>query len=98
LGATSLVVSHGAAKRLLELTEKFDRPVDTFLQMSWVTGIRPRVIIPSGVNEISNRLNGSTIHIKKRTLLDTFSRNLLRPVYRLQVSMISHVRRLRPSE
>ena len=91
LGATSLLVAGGAARRLLELTERFDRPVDTFMQMSWVTGIRPRVVTPSGVTEISARLGGTTIHAKKRPLRETISRNVLRPVYRLQVGAISHL-------
>ncbi|NLE37279.1 MAG: glycosyltransferase family 25 protein [Pirellulaceae bacterium] len=95
LGATSLLVGHAAAKRLLELTERFDRPIDTFMQMTWITGIRPRVITPSGVTEISSRLGGSTIHAKKRPLLETLSRSVLRPVYRLQVNAVSHAWELR---
>ena len=38
LRAIGQLVSRKAAERLLALTEPFDRPVDTFLQMSWVTG------------------------------------------------------------
>ena len=38
LRAIGQIVSRPAAERLLSVTQPFDRPVDTFLQMVWVTG------------------------------------------------------------
>ncbi|HBJ33717.1 MAG TPA: glycosyl transferase [Planctomycetaceae bacterium] len=85
LGATSQLVTRGAAKQLLALTEKFDRPVDTFIQMNWVTGITPRIVSPSGITEVSHLLGGSTIQKKDRPLRESIYRNVKRPTYRLKV-------------
>lgn len=85
LGATSLLVEREAAQRLLALTETFDRPIDSFLQMSWQTGVETIVVEPSGITEVSQRLGGSTIQVKQRPGRETAYRNLIRPVYRLQI-------------
>ena len=37
LRAIGQIVSREAAERLLAATAPFDRPVDTFLQMNWIT-------------------------------------------------------------
>ncbi len=55
LRALAQFVSNAAARRLLAVTERFDRPVDTFLQMSWITGVELLTFTPSGVYEISER-------------------------------------------
>jgi len=90
LGTTSLLVTRGAAERLLSLTHTFDRPTDAFLQLSWVTGIHPRIIIPAGVEEISHRLGGSSIQSKHRPIQETIYRNIARPIYRAKVNGLAH--------
>ncbi|MCE2523670.1 MAG: hypothetical protein J4F49_10720 [Rhodobacteraceae bacterium] len=50
-------MSRTAAERLLEATQRIDRPIDCFLQSIYS-------VIPSGVGEISQELGGSTIHAK----------------------------------
>lgn len=65
LGAVGQVVGKEAARRLLTATEKFDRPVDTFLQMRWVHGVRVLSVWPSSLREVSVNLGGSLI--QKRT-------------------------------
>jgi len=86
LGTTSLLVTRAAAEQLLELTQVFDRPADAFLQLSWVTGIHPRIVVPAGVEEISHRLGGSMIQSKKRSIGETIYRNIARPMYRAQIN------------
>lgn len=78
------LVGREAAKRLLDASIKFDRPVDTFIQMPWITGIQTLTIIPAGVCEISNEIGGSTIHQKKppRTVLRSITREARRSIYR----------------
>src|SRR6056297_1011683 len=61
LRSTAQIVSWDAADHLLRLTESFDRPVDTFVQSHWHTGLRPAAIQPSGISDIADRLDGSTI-------------------------------------
>ena len=47
LRAIGQIVSHAAAERLLSITSPFDRPVDTFLQMAWVTGVTMLAATPT---------------------------------------------------
>ncbi len=87
LRAIAQFVSAQAARRLLEASERFDRPVDTFLQMSWVTGVELLALKPSGVRDASARIGGSTIQAKKKPLSHRLARETLRPLYRAQVRL-----------
>jgi glycosyl transferase, family 25 len=88
LGATSQLITRLAASRLLEATELFDRPVDTFVQMTWLTGVPVSIVTPSCVQEISERLGGSTIGMAK-SLVMRFRNELNRPLYRVQIARLS---------
>lgn len=88
LGMVAQLIGRDAAQKLLVATRKFDRPVDTTLQMFWVTGIRPLAVQPGGVEEISARLGGSTIK-RKRSVLEKLGREILRPLYRRRIAMLS---------
>lgn len=88
LGMVMQLVGHEAAKQLLAVTETFDRPVDTTLQMNWVTGLSPIAVVPGGVKEVSSQLGGSTIQ-QTKPLLEKLKREILRPVYRMQVAAYS---------
>lgn len=61
LGAVGQLVGREAARRLLTATERFDRPVDTFLQMRWIHGVKVLSVWPSTLREISADLGGSLI-------------------------------------
>jgi GR25 family glycosyltransferase involved in LPS biosynthesis len=87
LRALTQFVSNAAARRLLAVTEKFDRPVDTFLQMSWVTGLDLLTITPSGMLDASTALGGSTIQRRSKTTKEKIWRELSRPFYRAQVRL-----------
>ena len=89
LRLNTTLIAPWAAARLHELSNRFDRPVDTFLQMSWVTGIRPAIVQPSGVTEVSAQLGGSTIQAKRRGLVATVKREIARPLYRRRVAKAS---------
>lgn len=88
LGMVAQLVSFDAAKKLLAATEQFDRPVDTTIQMRWVTGLQPLAVIPGGVKEISSALGGTTIQHKK-SFKDKLAREILRPIYRMRVRSFS---------
>lgn len=64
LGAVGQVVGRNAARRLLAATEHFDRPIDTFLQMRWIHGVRVLSVWPSSLREVSVNLGGSLIQKK----------------------------------
>ena len=53
LRAIAQIVSLAAAKRLLDRTLPFDRPVDTMLQMTWLTGQPVLVASPSPIRDVS---------------------------------------------
>ncbi|MEN5275891.1 glycosyltransferase family 25 protein [Brucella sp. TWI432] len=88
LGMVAQLVSFDAAKKLLAATQQFDRPVDTTVQMRWVTGLQPLAVIPGGVKEISAELGGTTIQHKK-SFKDKLAREILRPLYRMRVRQFS---------
>ena len=64
LQTTAQLVGRRAAQRLLDLTQKIDRPVDTFLQMHWVTGLKMQAIQPMAVFELHFPGNSSTVQRK----------------------------------
>src|SRR5690606_33896886 len=53
LGTTAQLVSRGGAARLLDHCQTFDRPVDTFIQSYWSSGLHPATVYPSGVAHIA---------------------------------------------
>ncbi|WP_297768012.1 glycosyltransferase family 25 protein [uncultured Roseovarius sp.] len=90
LRTTAQMVSQNAAAHLLRLTESFDRPVDTFVQSHWHTGLRPATILPSGVRDIAEHLDGSTIQgSSRKTPLARLAREWARLGFRRGVARAS---------
>ncbi|XZE34447.1 glycosyltransferase family 25 protein [Pirellulaceae bacterium SH501] len=86
LRTTAQLVTRDAAYKLLDATRVFDRPVDTFLQMVWETGVRMRIVEPSFVNEVSEQLGSNTIgHSSHGLSWNRVQRELLRPWYRNRI-------------
>lgn len=81
LQTVAQVVGRRAARRLLDATQTIDRPVDTTLQMHWMTGQRVQTILPNGVSEVPGP---STIQKKTRTS-GKLMREVSRGVYRAKV-------------
>jgi glycosyl transferase family 25 len=84
LGMQAQIVTREAARILLEKTQKFDRPVDTYLQLRWHHSVRVLTVSPSGVREISAEMGGSLIGEHKE-FLEIIFREVLRPIYRLNL-------------
>ena len=84
LGMVLQLVTRNAAQLLLDATEQFDRPVDTFVQMTWLHDARPLTIWPSGVTEISRTIGGSTIHSRLSAWARLY-REIMRPIYRARI-------------
>ena len=89
LGMVAQIVTFDAARRLLEQTERFDRPVDTYLQLRWKHGVRILTLWPNGVREISSILGGSLIQGKSNS--DRLRRELLRPLYRAKLGTYASI-------
>ncbi|PJE35103.1 glycosyl transferase family 25 [Pseudooceanicola lipolyticus] len=77
------VVGRDAAARLLAATAAIDRPVDTLLQMHWVTGQPVHTILPNGNREVAAQIGGSTI--QARPSGGRLSREIKRALYRAQL-------------
>ena len=91
LRAIGQIVSRAAAERLLDRTLPFDRPVDTFLQMTWVTGQPLLVASPSPVSDVSLETGGTTVQRKSLGFAERLRHEAMRPIYRAQV--LSYYRR-----
>ncbi|HEY6518222.1 MAG TPA: glycosyltransferase family 25 protein [Roseiarcus sp.] len=85
LRAIAQIVSRTAAERLLDRTLPFDRPIDTTLQMTWVTGQPLLVASPSPIRDVSRETGGSTVQRKSMGILDRLRHEAMRPIYRAQV-------------
>ncbi|WP_254441557.1 glycosyltransferase family 25 protein [Ruegeria arenilitoris] len=80
------VVGRKAAERLLAATDHIDRPVDTFLQMHWITGQPVHALLGSGNQEVAREIGGSTIQTKP-PLTDKLTREFKRAAYRAQLRL-----------
>ncbi|PVA09778.1 glycosyl transferase family 25 [Pelagivirga sediminicola] len=89
LGATAQLVSRSGAAQLLKHCATFDRPVDTFVQSHWFTGLPPSTVYPSGVVHIDAELAGSTIQRHNRGLIEKLRREIQRGRYRRAVRRFS---------
>jgi len=91
LRTTAQWVTLAAARRLLRLTDVFDRPIDTFLQMRWLHGVDILTVSPPCVREISRDLGGSVVNSESKPPLrrDFLSREWKRYFYRNRVRRMS---------
>ena len=81
------VVGRVAAQQLLARSDQIDRPIDTWLQMHWITGQPVHALLPNGNAEIAGQIGGSTIQQKTRTsgkLMREFNRALYRTRVKLR--------------
>lgn len=84
-------VTRGAAEQLLSVTQFLDRPIDTTLQMRWMTGVCMLAIEPSGISDRTVALGGSVIGAgKDRSLtVQKLMRQVNRARYRWKVARLS---------
>ncbi|QPM91632.1 glycosyltransferase family 25 protein [Pseudooceanicola algae] len=85
LTAALYLLGRGAAERLLEASERFDRPVDTWLQMRWETGVDSLTIWPADISSGAATTGGSTIQ-RKKTPLSEITRSWKRSRYRRAIA------------
>lgn len=79
-------VGRSAAARLLKMTEEIDRPVDTFLQMHWITQQPIHTLLGTGNKEVAAEIGGSTIQ-KKTPTKGKLEREFKRALYRTKLAM-----------
>lgn len=83
LGMVMQLVGRDAARRLLDASLVFDRPVDTFAQMQWLHGARMLTVRPIVIREIGSELGGSVIHSQHAGIVHKVVHELQRPLIRL---------------
>ncbi len=93
LGMQMQLVGREAAIALLAATERFDRPVDTTIQMRWLHPVRVLSARPITIREIDLDLGGSVVQGKNKTLPGRLKREILRPLYRVTLYLYSRFRR-----
>ena len=89
LGTQAQIVTYEAAEKLLSKTKKFDRPIDTYLQLFWEHNVRVLSVLPSGVSEISENLGGSLIG-GKQPFWTKLKHEIQRPIYRFKIDRLVH--------
>ncbi len=80
------MVGRHAAERLLAATNRIDRPVDTFLQMHWLTGQPIHTLLGCGNREVAGEIGGSTIQTKP-PITDKLTREVERAIYRARLHL-----------
>ncbi|MBL4750070.1 MAG: glycosyltransferase family 25 protein [Amylibacter sp.] len=88
LRTSAQFVSGRAAQELLELTERFDRPIDGMLQLYWETGLQLSCVMPSGVSDRTAAVGGSTLS-SKQPVFKRLGREFNRIWYRAQIHKYS---------
>lgn len=90
LRTTAQLVTREAAKILLQHTSVFDRPIDVFLQLHWLSGIHPVTVVPSGLIDRTRDIGGTTIHSSKE-ISERLMREWGRFVYRWNIRRLSRL-------
>ncbi len=85
LRAIGQIVSRAAAVRLLSVTAPFDRPVDTFLQMAWLTGVTILAATPTPIRDVSGETGGTTVQRRRIGTVERLRHEIMRPIYRAKV-------------
>lgn len=84
LGTQAQVINRQAAKLLLDQTEKFFEPLDVAMQRWWDMGIRVLVLRPNLIEEVSEKVGGSTlVAVKRQSFRNRVTRELRRPIFRV---------------
>jgi GR25 family glycosyltransferase involved in LPS biosynthesis len=85
LGMQMQLVGNEAARRLLDGSRLFDRPVDSYVQMQWLHGARVLSARPVVISENDAMLGGTVIQNKKMSLVEKAVHEMTRPLLRLAV-------------
>ncbi|MGH1444972.1 MAG: glycosyltransferase family 25 protein [Cognatishimia sp.] len=88
LTAALYLLGRKAAQKLIDKSETFDRPVDTWLQMRWDTGVDSLTVWPSHIISAATSHGGSTIQ-SKRSRLEQVARTWHRARYRAKITKLS---------
>lgn len=94
LRTSGQIVGREAAARLLDMTARFDRPIDVLLQMTWVTGVRVLCADPSGISDWPDQMGGSVAQVKRRRgVVESLRRDVARTIYRRRIASLARAGR-----
>lgn len=92
LGMQMQLVGRDAAIALLRFTQRFDRPVDTTIQMRWLHPVRVLSARPITIREIDFDLGGSVVQNKNKSVWSRLKREILRPYYRVTLYLYNRLK------
>ena len=97
LGTTGQILTRQAAEQLLAATQRFDRPIDTYLQMTWHHGVQIHTLYPCMVQLADGPVTQTTIQRKKnRSVLTELSRSWRRTLYRQKIQRLALSQKRKP--
>ncbi len=82
------LITRQAAQAFLDASQTIDRPVDSFVQMRWQTGVEVACVVPSGVSDRTAETGGSTLQTK-RGFWDELAVTLPRMRYKRAIKTLS---------
>jgi GR25 family glycosyltransferase involved in LPS biosynthesis len=82
------VVTRRAARALLAASERFDRPVDSFIQLTWLTDVPIHHLVQPIIANGGGLLGGSTI-ARRQPPLEKLWRTLERPIYKASLRLMA---------
>jgi GR25 family glycosyltransferase involved in LPS biosynthesis len=88
-GTHMQLVGREAARMLLDATATFDRPVDTTIQMRWLSSARVLAARPTCIVEFAHALGGTVIQQRSSSVGETLYREWNRFAYRAAVRVAS---------
>ena len=90
LRCSGQIIGRDAARKLLDLSERFDRPVDSFVQMTWVTGVHTLCSSPRALSDWPTTIGSTTAQASHRkSLAERLYREVKRFAYRRKIQGFS---------
>lgn len=96
LGMQAQIVGREAARILLHETRRFDRPVDTLIQVPGRTAARILSAAPVCFSHVDKALGGSVVQKQRKPFGEIVEREIRRLAYRLAVAAMVRSQRSRP--
>ncbi len=97
LGMQAQIVGHEAARILLHETRRFDRPVDTMIQVPGRTAARVLSAAPVCFRHVDDAVGGSVVQKRQKPFGEIVEREIRRLAYRLAIAAMVRSSKAQPS-
>jgi glycosyl transferase family 25 len=86
-GTVGQLLSRQAAASLLGMSERFDRPVDSFLQLQWATGVPVHYLPQPIVTNVGGCVGTSATDKRRLSITEKLRRTFVRPIYQTSLHL-----------